>query len=489
MRIASIIANNPVSARIQISKAQPVADAIELRLDYWPTIDLQALQTLRSEIALPVMFTLRKRSQGGNYAEDEQHRLALINQLATLEPDYLDLEYDVSSDFINALHTRYPQIQLIRSYHDFTQTPNDLEALFKLVFHPAVAIFKIATYAHNICDTLRLLIFLRKISQQHRVIGMAMGEYGQASRILAPIVGSEFTYGSIDTETTAAPGQLTLEELTDIYHVQQLNRNTAIFALLGDPIAQSRGHLLHNQAFARLNKNAVYVKLKVGEAILQQAMQLLRQLPFAGFSVTMPHKEAILPSVDELAEDAKAMGAINTIKRQENRYYGFNTDSQAGAVLLKNKLGTLQGQKILILGAGGSAKAIAYALLTAGSEVTLCNRTLQRAQAFNREHGGDCLSFAALFALTDFPYTGIVNTLPATAFAEQCESWVIPHAKGLKPQVALDIVYSFSKDLNQPAITPFLQKADERGWECISGDKFFNEQAQQQLQIWFTEPK
>ncbi|HVV67851.1 MAG TPA: type I 3-dehydroquinate dehydratase [Gammaproteobacteria bacterium] len=485
MRVASIIAEDLSSAQKQIKIAAPVADIIELRLDYWQTLNLQEVAQLRHEVTVPIIFTLRKPSQGGHFKGSEEERLSLINQLATLSPEYLDLEFDVDLDWALTLHAQYPSIQLIRSYHDFKETPEDLEPLFERVYHPAFSLYKMAVYANNICDTLRFLIFLRTKAQKHRVIGMAMGEYGQVSRILAPVVGSEFSYGSIDTENTAAPGQLTLEELTTIYRVQTLNRDTAIYALLGDPVVHSRGHIFHNAAFPRLEQNAVYVKLRVDAAVLHQAMQLLRQLPFAGFSITMPHKETIVPFVDRLADDAKAIGIINTIKRQGNLYYAFNTDSRAGAVLLHAKLGRLHGQNILILGAGGSAKAIAFALLSEGAQVTLCNRTLQRAQDFNREHGGDCLSFAALFTLTEFPFTAVINTLPGAAYAEQCENWVIPKPQNSQLHVAMDIVYSFSKDLNQASITPFLEMADHAGWECISGDKFFNEQALQQLQIWF----
>jgi 3-dehydroquinate dehydratase / shikimate dehydrogenase len=485
MRVASFIAPDLVSARTQLAKAQPYADIIELRLDYWQTLDLSTIKTLRQEISKPVMFTLRTQSQGGHYSGDETQRLTLITELAQLQPDYLDLEAEVDISLVESLRALHPKTQFIRSYHNFTQTPENLDALFQHLYHPVFDLIKIATYANSIGDTLRLLIFLRQISRQHRVVGMAMGEYGEASRILAPVVGSEFIYGSVDAESTAAPGQLTLEDLTQIYRVEQLNDHTAIYALLGDPVAQSRGHILHNQAFRQCNRNAVYVKLKIAKADLSQAMALLRQLPFNGFSVTMPHKETIVPYVDQLSEDAQALGILNTIKRIDNRYAGFNTDSRAGVNLLAERFGSLHDQNILILGAGGSAKAIAFALLSAGAQVTLCNRTLQRVQDFNREHGGACISFAALFALEKFPFTAIINTLPADAYAEHCQNWEIPKPGSERPHIAMDIVYRFSRDLNQRTVTAFLQAAGRVGWECITGDKFFNEQARQQLKIWF----
>ena len=214
-RIAVITAKNSVEA-VHLLSAAVLADVIELRLDYWSTIDMAALAALRQQITLPVIFTLRKASQGGRCTMAEPQRLALLHQLAALAPEYLDIEYDTPAEWLREFQQRHPRIQLIGSYHNFVETPADLPALLQSLYHPAFSIYKLATFAQNILDTLRLLIFLKGACQNHRLIGLAMGEYGQISRILAPIVGSLFTYGCLDEESSVAPGQLTLSELTDI---------------------------------------------------------------------------------------------------------------------------------------------------------------------------------------------------------------------------------------------------------------------------------
>jgi 3-dehydroquinate dehydratase/shikimate dehydrogenase len=430
------------------------------------------------------MFTLRQTAQGGRCQLDEGARLELIWQLAALEPEYIDLEWDTAAEFVNKLSAAYPHIQLVGSYHDFTETPTDLTQLFQRIFNPAFTIHKIATFANTICDTLRLLIFLRNTSQQHRLIGMAMGEYGETSRILAPVVGSLFTYGSVDSQSAAAPGQLTLQELTEIYHVHLLNRQTQIYALLGNPISQSPGHRVHNAAFKQLQKNAVYVKLRVAPALLDEAFSLCKQLPFYGFSVTIPHKETIVPLLDELVGTAQAMQIANTIKREDDRYFGFNTDSIGCAAVLQQAGVDLSGCRVLILGAGGSAKAIAHALLEQGADITLCNRTVERAQQFTAQYGGRSMSFGELFsaggppALPGVPYDVIINTLPAEAFIEQCDHWQLPAAQPGQIQIAMDIVL-------KPLRTRFIEKTEAAGWHTITGDALFIAQGERQLQIWF----
>lgn len=474
LRVAVITGHDRLGAEKQIQQAMPSADAVELRLDYWKILNLEELADLRRRITLPVIFTLRKQSQGGGCAMPETQRLALLHQLAALSPEYMDVEYDVPGDWLSAFRCQYPSVQLIGSYHDFTATPDDLTQLLPMVANPLFDIVKIATFAHTICDTLRLLIFLRAVSERQRVIGMAMGEYGQITRILAPIAGSLFTYGCLNTESASAPGQLTLAELTDIYRVHLLNRDTAIYALLGDPIAQSPGHLVHNRAFALLKENAVYVKCRVAAGELTQAMSLLRKLPFFGMSVTIPHKETIVPFLDKLIAEAADMRIVNTIKREQDRYEGFNTDA-AGAADVLETIAPLINQRCLILGAGGSAKAIAHILLTKGNAVTLCNRTLSRALDFTQLFGGKAIDFATLFSLQEFPYDIVINTLPATAYAQQCADWKIPR---VTHGIAMDIVL-------KPLETPFIQSAKTAGWRCLTGDALFNAQALRQLKIWF----
>ena len=155
-------------------------------------------------------------------------------------------------------------------------------------------------------------------------------------------------------------------------------------------------------------------------------------------------------------------------------YQGFNTDAP-GCISVLEEISPLKNQRCLILGAGGSAKAIAYSLLGKNAAVTLCNRTLARAASFTEKFGGKSIDFNALFSSTEFPYDIIINTLPAAAFAQQCAAWKIPPTD---TGIAMDIVL-------KPLETAFIQAAKAAGWRCITGDALFAAQALGQLKIWF----
>jgi 3-dehydroquinate dehydratase / shikimate dehydrogenase len=479
MRIASITAKNLETARQQIAQAAGYADVLELRLDYWSELDLEQVKHLRQEITLPVMFTLRKKSQGGYCNLSELQRLDLIEQLGTLLPDYIDLEYDISVEFALSLRDKHPSIQLIRSYHDFTQTPDNLTELLQELYHPVFSYFKIAVYAQDILDTLRLLCFMQRSCQQYPLIGIAMGEYGEASRILAPVVGSQFIYGSINNEEAAAPGQLTLAELTNLYRVHLLNRDTAIYALLGDPISSSRGPLLHNATFAKLQKNAVYIRLRVPPADLVAAIKYLRQLPFHGFSITMPLKEIISPLLDRTDAADEMIGAINTITVEEGEWIGFNTDGK-GAIAAINQQINISHKTLVILGAGGSGKAIAYEAVRQGAKIIILNRTAEKAQQLAKLlecRGG---GFDQIDVLLANGYDLMMNTLPP-AINSRIEDFPLKPQHFLPNAVVMDIVYNQGD-------TAFTQLAKAAGCQIVDGNEMFVQQAKLQQQRWFSIP-
>lgn len=475
MRVASITANNLLTARQQIAQAVPYADVLELRLDYWSELNVEELRILREELTLPVLFTLRKKSQGGYCNLNEPQRLDLIDQLSVLLPDYIDLEQDVPIPFAVALKDRHPNIQLIRSYHDFSQTPDNLTDLIRELYHPIFSYFKIAVFAQTILDTLRLLFFMQSNSQQYPLIGIAMGAYGEATRILAPVVGSSFTYGSISDEEAAAPGQLTLAELTNLYRVHLLNRDTAIYALLGDPVRSSRGPLFHNAAFSELHKNAVYIHLRIPPKDLAVAITYLRQLPFCGFSITMPLKEMIGPLLDRIDAADEKIGAINTISVEQGEWVGLNTDGKGAIAAIAQQI-KIAHKTLVILGAGGSAKAIAFEAVTQGATVIILNRTAEKAHQLAQLlkcSGGGLDQVDSLLANG---YDVMINTLPPV-INSRIEDFPLQSQHFLSRAIVMDIVYNEGE-------TAFVQLAKAAGCLVVDGNEMFVQQAKLQQQRW-----
>ncbi len=244
---------------------------------------------------------------------------------------------------------------LIISYHNYTETP-DLELTLAEIKqrHPRAWAYKIATWAQSTLDSLRMIHFQR---QHPEVIGICMGEKGAITRILAP-----FTYASLREEDKNAPGQLLWSELEEIYHYSRITFKTRLYGLIGDPVSHSIGHLYHNDAFRYNQMDAVYLKMGVTPAELPSFFEAIKMLPFYGLSVTAPLKEKVIPGA-----------IVNTLYQTEKGWEGCNTDGIAALTVL----GCIAGTQIVILGAGGAAKAIKEALIEGGARVILLQRGMK----------------------------------------------------------------------------------------------------------------
>ena len=154
-----------------------------------------------------------------------------------------------------------------------------------------------------------------------------------------------------------------------------------LFALIGDPIEQSLSPAMHNAAFRALGLNCAYVALRVPERFLTDAIGGIRALGIAGFNVTIPHKIDIVGLLDELDESASLVGAVNTVKNDRGKLIGFNTDGDGALRALEVKIGHIKGKEVVLLGAGGAARAIAFSLAKAGAKLTIANRTVPKGRA------------------------------------------------------------------------------------------------------------
>ncbi|OGT47489.1 MAG: shikimate dehydrogenase [Gammaproteobacteria bacterium RIFCSPHIGHO2_12_FULL_41_15] len=477
MLIAVIPVKNYHTAQQQITQVCQQVDGVELRLDYLTgRLDFRAIALLRHSCVLPVILTLRKKSQGGLYDSSEEQRLRDILALCQLNPDYIDIEYDIPMNFVQDIKLRYPNIKLICSYHHFDETPKNLTTILQSLQHPCFYSYKIATKTNTTSEVLRLLQFVKTFHEKCILTGIGMGEEGQVTRIINPIVGNAMNYISVDKSQKTATGQLTLNDLA-IYPIKKLNSESKIYALLGDPVHSSMGHIVHNQAMVFLRENAVYVKLRVNRDELPNVIDQCRQLPFAGFSITTPLKECIVPLLDEVERSFQPIKAINSIAVHQGKYKGWNTDGIGALQVLSEKV-NLAKQRIVILGAGGVARAIAYEAIRHHATVIILNRTLNKAKQLAREFG--CLGYDLnyLRQLKKTGYTIIINTLPNDAYAEQdikalfCADHLLPHT------LAMDVVY-------QPIHTSFLTIAKNTKSVCIPGYKMFIHQALLQIKRWF----
>ncbi len=455
------------SAKQQMKKALPYADAFEFRLDYFSSIDLEEVRKLKNSAKVPVLFTLRKNQQGGAFSKKEESRLHKLEELASLRPDFIDLEYDIPLGFFQKIREKFPEVQIIVSYHNFEETPQDLFILLQEMEKPFFGVYKIACLANRPSDFLRMLHFVKKASQTRKIIGISMGEYGKPSRVLGPIVGNFLNYASIEKDGSVLH-QISLQELHEIYHFRDLNADTKIYALLGDPVEQSVGHLFHNRIFQTRKQNAVYVKCKVAKGEAEEFFKELQNLPFQGFSVTMPLKEEVVPLLHDIDSDARKIEAVNTIFKKKECWSGTNTDAR-GALDALEEVQNVRRKKLVILGTGGTAKSIAFEAVKRNAEVYIVSRIKEKAEKLAFSLGCHALNIQELTH-----YDILINATPVGMEGEEMplsENLIFPG------KIIMDTIY-------RPVNTPLLKAAEKLGCTCIYGYRMFENQALLQQKIW-----
>lgn len=442
----------------------PVIQGLELRLDKFKEISFEELVKLQKSSPLPLLFTLRSASQGGGFQGTEKKRLELIEQLFQIEPAFFDLEYDTPVHFLEKMRKKHPAVNIVLSYHSFEEKPVDPQELLAKIHSPHATHYKIACHVDSSLDALRLCAVAK-----NNVCAIGMGKAGEITRILSPVTGNLFNF-ACQKEDLSPAQQLTATTLEEIYNYSRLTPKTSIFALLGDPVDKSPSHETHNAAFRRLGIDAVYVKIPLKSSELAAFFAAMRALPFRGFSVTMPHKEAVIPFLDELSPDAQNAQAVNTILVQNGKLYGTNTDGK-GAL---DALGiSVQGKKILLLGAGATARAIACEAKLRGANLIILNRTKERAEALARAVGGVA---GGLESAGEQSYDILIN---ATSVGMGHEALPIDPNAILPHAIVMDVVHGETR---------LLQEAKKRGCRCISGREVFTRQADRQFGYWFDLP-
>ncbi|MFA6915093.1 MAG: shikimate dehydrogenase [Parachlamydiales bacterium] len=455
-------------ARHQISLALQYADIIELRLDLFNTLDLQALEALRNEHSIPMIFTLRNLDQGGHYLHSETNRLQDIERIAQLKPEYLDIEYNVSPSFIEKIATQYPDTKLILSYHNTKSTPDNLDAIWEIMRSIRAHWYKIAVMANSPLDALRLAIWSKEHSN---IIAISMGSHGQFTRIIAPFLNAPLTYACVEEskDSATAPGQLCGPLLIERYNYRKLNSQSQIYCLIGNPVDKSLSDLTHNHLFKQLDINAVYVKIALTPEELPKFLHLAKQLPIQGLSVTMPLKEHIVPLLDEVDHEASAIGAVNTLVLENGKYKGYNTDCRGALNAIESQI-PVRNKKLVVIGAGGAAKSIVYEALQRGAHVTVANRTVEKAEKISKKFHCNYCSLENLSSVALTGYDIIINTTP--------ESLPIKEKDLLYKTVAMDIK-------TRPQYTDFLNLAHSKQCKLVFGYQMFIEQALGQYKLWF----
>jgi 3-dehydroquinate dehydratase / shikimate dehydrogenase len=300
------------------------------------------------------------------------------------------------------------------------------------------------------------------------VIAVPMGAVALPTRVLAVREGSALAYAPVENAT--APGQVSLDAMAHLYRADELRRKTHVYGVIGDPIGHSLSPVLQNAGLQARKMDAVFLPFLVRD--LKDFLAAVGLLGIAGFSVTIPHKQAILRHLDDCDPMAAAIGAVNTVVlRGSGKLYGYNTDYVGVLRALERRI-PLRGSRTLIFGAGGAARAVAFALAESGAAVCVCARRTEQAKALARAVGGEAVERHRL--RREF-FDAIVNATPVGMYPRTEQSPLKAHE--LNCRLVFDLIY-------RPRITKLMQIAARRGIETVSGVEMFVAQGTAQWEIW-----
>jgi len=463
-----IVGPNQHKSLEDIATAEPLADILELRLDLMSDYDLDGLLAASTK---PCIVTNRTKREGGQFSGSEEERIEVLKEAIVAGAEYVDIETSTPKELLKPFLESEHNSKVILSYHNFTDTPEEIEHLYDLMCGMPADILKIVTYARDINNNLSLFNLIHRSKKDgKKLIALCMGEKGEVSRILSPLLGAFLTFGSLETGKETAPGQITGTSLRDIYRVCDKRNAFKIFGVIGNPVYKSMGYLIHNRAFKEVGSTDIYVPFLVDnvESFFKGFSPY-----FEGLSVTMPFKEDVLSIVDEIEETAEKIGAVNTVVRDGKEWKGYNTDC-TGAMKALEKHVELKDKNVLIIGAGGTAKAIGYGVHKKGAKVTVTyNRNKEKGLQLAKELNAKVVNIQdAGEEVIDI----LINCSPVGMSPNQ-EETPIPSRHLIKGMIVFDSVYN-------PPETRLIREAKAADCITISGVELFVNQAVEQFELW-----
>ena len=449
--------------------AEQDVELVELRLDYIRRA--VNLQRLLKDRHCPVVATCRRKAEGGRWEHSEADRVMLLRTAIVNGADYVDIEADIASKI-----PRYGDTQRIISYHNFDETPENLEEIHHQMSQMDPDIIKIATMANNPIDNIRCLRLCR--DSKIPTSAFCMGEMGMVSRILCGKFGSPLTYATFSEERKMAPGQLSYMQMRG-FNYDSISKDTQILGVIADPVGHSLSPVVHNACIREAKLDMLYLPFRVPKEYLEEFIAICPEMGIVGLSVTIPHKQHCLKHINVLDDNVAGIRAANTIVFKEINAYGYNTDVTAALKSMKHTIEethpeeeVFKDRKFMILGAGGVARAIAFGLVRQDAKVYICARDLQKSEELAKALGCDAIDW---IARANFEASVMVNCTPvgmhphmdATPFEAE---WLN------KEMIVFDTIYN-------PEQTLLIKNARQAGCTTITGVDMFVRQAAEQFKL------
>jgi 3-dehydroquinate dehydratase / shikimate dehydrogenase len=486
----AVVGTNPggmIEKAETLSRENPF---IEFRLDYLstPALILPGLRKfLEYHSHVIAVATCRRAANGGKFRGTVQSEVDLLVKAASAGCQIVDLSLEsaakLKSSDIEKLRSR---AGLILSYHDFRGTKN-LDKIFDRMQQYPADFVKIVGTATCLYDNVVMMKFLERTSDNRSMVGVCMGEQGIISRVLGVRAGSQFTFAAATVGEETAPGQIAARTLRETYRIEQVDNATRVYGVAGDPVSHSLSPLMMNAAFRREALNAVYLSLHA--KTIKDLIACARDIPLHGISVTMPYKEEIIKHLDNTDPVTAKIGACNTVIRsQDGKLYGFNTDVFGVLRPLEARI-PIKDSNILVLGAGGAARAAVFGLRERGANVYVMNRTASAGQRLAKQAKAKYIGKSQLKPLMKkFQFQVVIN---ATSVGMDDPGKPMKASKDT-PLNEAELKLTGAKYLMEmvyaPAETKLMKIARAMGMEIISGAEMFVHQGARQFEIWTGKP-
>ena len=462
-------------------------DMVELRADYLTPDEALHIRKFPEMAKIPTILTVRRKCDGGTYTGGESSRTTIFARgLAYADKDaknnfaYIDMEEDYYVPGLQDAALAF-DIKIIRSYHNMTDSNIDFDAKMRSMVKTSYEMPKIACMPNSLSDVTNIFNQVKNIDYNHIVCGM--GAYGVSTRILANQLGSFLTYCSPPNtgNLTDVIGHIDPIILNEQYGFKTINKKTEIFGVTGFPLKKTDSPALHSKGYRLNGVNAVYLPIK--SETIEETLEFAEAIGIKGLSVTVPHKETVLEHLEAASDEIGNIGACNTIHKENGYWKGFNTDASGfkKAIAEFLEVDDLKGRKAAIIGAGGSAKAVAYALNELGCDVCVFNRTIDKARRIANLYGFRFASFGVgAYDLLEEYSEIIIQTTPIgmgwDATVDKTGGDPLEFYTFSGKEKIYDIIY-------YPEKTPLLERAEKSGCKISNGRSMLEYQAHEQFKI------
>ncbi len=465
MIIASILPCEEKDLLI-LKDLQAFPEYVEVRLD---EIGFQgALDTLRD---LPVrkIAACRREEDGGSFRGSDDERVSILERaIGTDLFDIIDVEMGSKA---LVLLEKYPNRDFIISHHDVKETPGDLTTIYrKLISRKRVFLYKIVTKANTLADNLRIREIIREAeSDRIPLIAFCMGRFGMASRILALSWGSKGVYASLAKGRETAPGQISYGELLHCYDIGRIGKETRLFGILGYPLGHSLSPLIHNAAYRAAKLDYACIPFETDSP--KELFDHFAEFRIDGCAVTAPHKETVMQLIPRKDEDAAKIGSANTVITRESQMIAANTDWKAFFRDFEERIPDLRHERVAVLGDGGAARAVSYALMKNEARFRVFSRNRAKGEMLGERFH---TSWYPLEDLQDFNYTILVNCTSAGMYPDTDGCPIGDEL--LKGRLVYDLIYN-------PPATELMKRGVKKGMKACNGRKMFLRQAALQFKL------